>query len=58
MPVDLPCRCDQTFKESENKTKDLQERLNATVREKEVLEGRVKEMETEQAAKREAVGGC
>jgi len=50
--------CGQTFKESESKTKELQEQLSAALREKEVLEGRVREMETEQAAKREAVGDC
>ena len=52
----LSCWHGQTFKESESKTKDLQERLNAALREKEVLEGRVREVEMEQAAKREAVG--
>ena len=50
--------CGQTFKESESKMKELQEQLSGALREKEVLEGRVREMETEQAAKREAVGDC
>lgn len=48
--------CDQTFKESENKTKDLQERLNAALREKDILEERVRELETEEAAQREVSG--
>ena len=56
--TDLLCWHGQTFKESESKTKDLQERLNAALRENEVLEGRVREVEMEQAARREAVSGC
>ena len=50
--------CCQSFKESENKTKDLQEQLNATLREKDILEERVRELETEQAAQREEVSSC